>query len=153
MSRQTFKLLINYDFGKSIIFNKADIAINYDEEKQWIYLDSNSLGGFGKKLFRINDYEKNKTWYIFLENVSFIVSEKTIKIKTDSQVTFLEQARVKVDLTKLIKEKRKQIEYLSAIKKIGINIDNYLRLNDYKQMLYELELRQLFNLVEGDLNE
>lgn len=147
----------NEDFGLEIQFlnhqsfetRKAQIFINIDESDDWFQVSLHTIGAYKRILIKVNDLVDNSIKYFFLKNSSILIKEKEVVINSlNKKRVFQNSSNKKLNYKNQIKELKKEILYLESMQKIGVEINDYIKLENFKDQLYIYSLSDLLNLKE-----
>ncbi|WP_027334138.1 MSC_0621 family F1-like ATPase epsilon subunit [Mycoplasma elephantis] len=149
MSKNYFKIIINFKNKTSLIIPKGKMSINnLMESEDWEELDDNSIANTELSLCRIYDKRKNKTIYIFLKNANIIVLNNIVNIITFKSKKIYYEAIKRNRYTKEINELSQQIKKQKLLKNIGLNINEYIKMEELEEELFILKQKQEYNLTE-----
>ncbi|MCU9939443.1 hypothetical protein NW739_01280 [Mycoplasmopsis felis] len=98
----------------------------------------------------MHNKEKDNTFYLFLKNLNIVDTGQEILVKSFSDIHFYKHSKHKQNYKQEIKELKKEISKLQTALYLGLSIDDIIELEEYTDLLYEYELKQLLNIKERE---
>lgn len=152
-NKNNFKILINFlDNYKTKIYSGL-VYVNLDQEDDWVLLENNSLASYDYVLIKIKDLNNKEEKYCFLKNANIIIRDNVININNSNRINFYKKSNQKINNKNSIKETEIKFNLLESMQKLGLNIDQYIELNELKNKLYTLKMQKLFNLDKEEKYE
>ncbi|MGZ9756670.1 MSC_0621 family F1-like ATPase epsilon subunit [Mycoplasma sp. 394] len=139
--------------NKKLRIKNYDLYINHYQENTWIKVSDNSIGAYPRMLIKLVNPQNKNTFFMFLKNVNIVSKPDKTLVNSFSNIHFFKVAATKQKYKKELDPLKYQISRLKTLRFVGLSIDETILLDDLKNDLYELELKQLLNLTERETYE
>ncbi|MBN0970629.1 MSC_0621 family F1-like ATPase epsilon subunit [Mycoplasma phocoeninasale] len=153
MKKNNHRILINFLKNQPIEIISGNLYINISDDEDWEILDNDSISNFEHSIIKIFDTVAKKEFFMFLVNASITIKNNIAQINTFSNSRIFIKDKKKVNYKEQIRSINKEINDLEILKNIGMGIDDFITLEEYKSQLYELKMMQFLNLVEENKYE
>ncbi|MBU4689454.1 hypothetical protein KQ873_00155 [Mycoplasma zalophidermidis] len=152
------KVVINSLANIPLVFNKCILYLNVNDENNWKLISDKALASFDKTIIKIEDYQRDETFFCFLYNTNIVLNNKTASINSFSKIVLYKinkQSSEQVENKKMYKKITNEINYLTSAQSIGLLLDEAIKLDKLKTKQYEYKMKMLLSLetYEGDYYE
>lgn len=130
-----------------------DVFINSNDEDTWVKLGNNSIGSYPRLLLKFVNNTVQNTFFMFLENVSFLTQDNMMNIKTFSKPNFYKKTKQKIALNNDLFTKKQRVSDLVSNQFIGWSIEEVLELEFLEYEIFKLSMSKLLNLEEVNNHE
>lgn len=130
-----------------------DVFINSNDEDTWVKLGDNSIGSYPRLLLKFVNNTVQNTFFMFLENVSFLTQDNMMNIKTFSKPNFYKKTKQKIVLNNDLFTKKQRVSDLVSNQFIGWSIEEVLELEFLEYEIFKLSMSKLLNLEEVNNHE
>ncbi|WP_322910699.1 MSC_0621 family F1-like ATPase epsilon subunit [Mycoplasmopsis felis] len=144
------KIIMSFLDNKVLKLKNYELYLNHNEELDWIKITDKSISAFSRMLIKLHNKEKDNTFYLFLKNLNIVDNGQEILVKSFSDIHFYKHSKHKQNYKQEIKELKKEISKLQTALYLGLSIDDIIELEEYTDLLYEYELKQLLNIKERE---
>ncbi|WP_434326950.1 hypothetical protein V2P38_03630 [Mesomycoplasma hyorhinis] len=151
INKNIFGLEIHFLHNQTYESRKAEVFINIEDSEEWFKPNAKTIGSYERILIHVKDLITNQDRYFFLKNCNILVKDEEIFINSlNRKRVFRKSTHKTIDYKKQIQELKQDILYLTSLQKIGIEINEYIKLERLEDEYYIWTLSDLLNLKEDE---
>ncbi|QJB71546.1 MSC_0621 family F1-like ATPase epsilon subunit [Mycoplasma sp. 1654_15] len=144
-----FGLEIHFLNNQTFETRKAEIFINIEDSDEWFKPNPKTIGSYERILIWVRDLVADNSKYIFLKNCNILVKDKEIFINSlNEKRIFVKTTHKKNNYKKHIQSLKQEILYLNSMQKVGIEINEFIRLEHLEDEFYIWAMSDLLGLKE-----